>query len=235
VSCSRCRSDGTEPGETPAGDGKTPSVPETARAPHGLPPRRPPVRGPVSIDRWLPWIILLVVIGIFWFAPPRTARRGGEPSADRRTIEWLPLGKGEVEFMGRVRSFAVSLRPGGPTYRIEEADGTASESPRLDAVCAAFLREKLIGAQVGETVRVSFFRCEERHPGRRATGAREDPPLTWAVTMGEQKQGDETWFWAKHGTTGAALHARTLADVKDKIARELAREVVMYYGMEGHS
>jgi hypothetical protein len=54
--------------------------------------------------------------------------------------------------------------------------------------------------------------------------------VDWVFVLREEKRGEETWFRLE----GTELVARSTEDLKEKAAREVAREVMgFFHGFEG--
>lgn len=197
-------------------------------------PRRLQRRRRVSVaERLITWVlpVILCVIVVRLIIPggPRRAPPGGTRAAG--DLRWAPRGGGSVDFLEEEQPFEVCRQFGGGSFRIAAADGTAFEAPRLDRVVQSFVRERLAAVRVGDRVTVRFW-LGTVSTGMSASALRENA-LVWAIAIDEVEKDGETWFRAARGGSGQYLYARALDELREKILRELAREVVALHGADG--
>ncbi len=191
---------------------------------------RPASRPRAGRWRSLPFIVMgLLLLGVLGarvvldFLAEAARERGGR----RAAIDWLPLGAGKVEFLDTVKTFRVAHRIREDGYRIEEEGGVAFEARDLDELVRVFVRTKLSGVQPGEAIRIVFERQGGRPPGPAGRGR---PSVDWVFVLRAEKRGQEAWFRLE----GTELVARSTEDLKEKAAREAAREVMgFFHGFEG--
>jgi len=208
VSSSRCSSDGRGGTSTPSGWKS-----------EGFFRRLPSILQGILVG------LLLAALISSWQSRRAVRQR---PRPDEPARVWFPVGTGEVEFLGDVVSFEIVRKAGEEAFRISEPSGAAFENSRLDAVLRTFLREKLAGLRTGESLALRFR--EPRYPSWRVKV--EGAPLSWSVSIEEEKRGEDTWYRSSGGKGGDFLLARTVEELKEKVAREAAREVVVFYSAE---
>lgn len=188
---------------------------------------RPARRRGEWVLRWLPTLLLGVVV-VYLYA----TRDHHGPRAPRRTqLEplWFPLGSGEVDFLGEKSPYQLVREVGKSRCRIEEPTGVAFESRELDRVLQMFLRQKLAGLRLDETLEIRF---RDERPEAQSRGTGSDGGgyhIAWTVSPREEEREGETWYSTGIGESGRKLYARGLEDLKDKILREWAREVASLY------
>jgi hypothetical protein len=134
-----------------------------------------------------------------------------------------------VEFLGETSPFRLVREVGKTLCRVEEPTGVAFESRELDRVLRMFLRQKLAGLRLGETLEIRF---RDLRPEAESRGSEPDGGgyhIVWTVSPGEEQREGETWYRTGIGDVDRTLYARGLEDLKDKILREWAREVASLY------
>jgi hypothetical protein len=165
------------------------------------------------------------------------------------------MARGEITFLGTSSPFRLLRRGLRDAFRAEEPPGTAFESSRLEALMQMFLRQRLAAVQVKETIRLRL----EVEPGEGTLSALQlgmgKESLDWRITFRDVSKDGEAWYlfeqeigsnapgqgapsgagsgagtvvqWRRGPLWGEAL--RSLAELKEKVARELAREVLALF------
>lgn len=153
----------------------------------------------------------------------RTVRDGGRGSL------WFSVATGSVAFLDSASEFRIERRSHPTLFRLQEADGTAHEHPRLDSLMEMFAREKLSSTGPGDRIRFDV-----RFRGESGGGdAKREPDLSWTAAIEEESREGATWYRSEHARTGAWLYSRTLEGLKQTIAREFARDFESLLGPYG--
>ena len=210
------------------------------RSPTPPRPHRPARRGDASLDRWIRWtplvigaVFVLGVLSLFFVSTPR-----GPSGPPGRGAGWVDLARGEVCFLAEREEFAIE-QDWTATGRFRVRSGErAFEDSDCERVLRTFVRDALVGVRSGEA-----WRLRIRRRGVVATAAsRVRGELDWPLALREEKQGGASWWTALFApgacediTAGDApgdaagevfAAARSSEDVKEKISRTIAGELV---------
>lgn len=129
---------------------------------------------------------------------------------------WTVIGEGASRFLGAERAFVVKQLGLGERFRLES--GTAArEDQRLDAALQSFLREALAGLRGEESLEISIARVSTFSAG---AAAQAPTRAAWTLSLREAAHDGQTWY----SFEGRPFEARTTEDLKERAAREMARE-----------
>ena len=170
------------------------------------------------------------LLGFIWTSWLDDNASDGTP----RLVGWVPLATGRVCILERWHEFRVLQRWRGPERsRIETSEG-AFEHKNLATAMHNFLRAQLAPLQVEEPWRIDFVDCDVA-PEILAT-------LDWSLSIREDSRQGEQWFVTSpadstcDGPESASaepplerepIAARTTEDLKEKLARTIARELLL--------
>lgn len=185
-------------------------------------------------------------------------RDGDRAEPGRGGGSWAPMARGDLAFLGAREPFRVLGRwTGDERFRVEAGEA-AFENADLESVLRVFLRERLAGVQLEESFGLELVETFGVAFRRVRPGDPERPGPFWTFVLREAPREGETWFVAEprapagpgepaeRAGPGAdaggrvapprvaawpveeLLFARSTEDLKEKLARELARQLVLY-------
>jgi hypothetical protein len=195
------------------------------------------------------FLILIAGLGVVAFLSVLAPfRRGTEAPDQRLQASWLPVARGQICFLGQWEVFKVLRDWENPLRFRVEAREAAFESSDLEGVLRTFLRERLAALHLDEPLRIQLV--EALSPLYRDVPAMElgGGRLDWSFALSELNRGAEVWYLAAmvpppcegpgaekappgggkdaSGRAVEVLSARSTEDLKEKLAREIARELL---------